>query len=361
MSETNAPFDPVVKLGEKLGCQWETIAKAKSSAEDARQELDQLINSPGDKLLSDECSVVLFGSVARGETTSGSDIDWILLIDGPADPQHRTISQVIGSRIQESFKSPNATEAFGGMAFSHDLIGQIGGEGDTNSNITKRILLLSESCAVGPLEAYDRVLRSVLKRYLEDDVSRTKGSGKKNFHIPRFLLNDIVRYWRTMAVDYVHKRRTRADSGWATRNVKLRFSRKLIFVSGLLTCFSCHLNPRTEIGKDLFGPDEVQLLTDHLAQYAKMRPLEVLAEALFEYASEETAKNAMDAYDSFLQCIDDEDKWGRLDELEPESADDDPLFQEIRKQSHKFQASLTKLFFDDHEGLRTLTRTFGVF
>jgi Nucleotidyltransferase domain len=32
--------------------------------------------------------VVLFGSIGREEMTSGSDADWILLVDGQAVPEH---------------------------------------------------------------------------------------------------------------------------------------------------------------------------------------------------------------------------------------------------------------------------------
>jgi hypothetical protein len=38
---------------------------------------------------------------------------------------------------------------FGSMAFSHDLVHQIGGEDDTNRNTTRRILLLLESKVIG--------------------------------------------------------------------------------------------------------------------------------------------------------------------------------------------------------------------
>lgn len=362
MDEANSLSNSVTKLAERLGCKWEAIDKARSDAMVARVKLRDLVNNPGDRVLSDGCSVVVFGSVARGEKTSGSDIDWSLLIDGPVDPEHRSVLHLIENGIQDTFKSPDPAGSFGEMVFSHDIIHQIGGQKDTNSNITRRILLLSESCAIGSSEAYDRVLRSVLKRYLEDDVSRTKGSSKRQYNIPRFLLNDVVRYWRTMAVDYAHKRRARAGLGWATRNVKLRFSRKLIFVSGMLTCFSCHLDPMKEDGRNLCGQSEIQLSTvNHLMEYTQMSPLEVLAEALLKYASDETARDAMGAYDEFLGCIDDGGKRKHLDSLDPELSDADPLFQEMRKQSHGFQESLTKLFFDEYDELRVLTRKFGVF
>jgi hypothetical protein len=55
----------------------------------------------------------------------------------------------------------------------------------------------------------------VLDRYLNDAV--------KDYRPPRFLLNDLVRYWRTIGVAFEGKHRdTRGnDPKWVTRNAKL--------------------------------------------------------------------------------------------------------------------------------------------
>src|SRR5215813_2951501 len=129
------------------------------------------------------------------------------------------------------------------MAFSHDIIHQIGGQNDTNKNTTQRILLLLESRAIGKnTQAYERVLRAVINRYLEEDNHPLSHDGQ-SYRVPRFLLNDIVRFWRTMAVDFASKQRDRAGAGWGLRNAKLRMSRKLIFASGMLVCFSPTFDP----------------------------------------------------------------------------------------------------------------------
>src|SRR2546421_555271 len=106
------------------------------------------------------------------------------------------------------------------MAFSHELVHQIGGEDDTNRNTTRRILLLLESDTIGRHEAYDRTVNNIIDRYvLEDRQFLRKGA---RYHVPRFLLNDFARYWRTMAVDFAYKVRTRSRKGAAIRNIKLR-------------------------------------------------------------------------------------------------------------------------------------------
>lgn len=95
--------------------------------------------------------------------------------------------------------------------------------------------------------------------------------------------------------------------------------------------------------------------------YTVMTPLEILCEALVKCAQEKTARDVLDAYATFLAYLEDEEKRKHLNELTSDNADDDSLFQEMRKTSHKFQMALTRLFYKDHEGLKDLTIKYGVF
>lgn len=220
------------------------LRKARDASRQTREDLESILSNKTGKYASEDTSLVVFGSLARGEWTSQSDLDWTYLIDGGANSDHLRISQEIQRHLKDAkYLDPGPTGIFGNMAFSHDIIHQIGGQHDTNRNTTQRILLLLESYPIGKrTEAYERVIRGVINRYLEEDV-HPLAQDSKRYRVPRFLLNDIVRFWRTMAVDFASKQRDRAGEGWGVRNAKLRMSRKLIFASGLLVCFSATLDP----------------------------------------------------------------------------------------------------------------------
>lgn len=195
--ERASPFDLLKKRHSR---DWSEITRARQLTEERLQALEPL-----QKLSSDNTSIVVFGSFARGELTSGSDVDWSLLVDGPSDPEHFQINQQVdGFLATLGLPRPGATETFGTLASSHELIHLIGGVRDTNQNMTRRILLLLEARAITNPLVYERVVRQVLNRYIIFGAS-TSWSLTPSTIVPRFLLNDIVRFWRTMAVDYAAK------------------------------------------------------------------------------------------------------------------------------------------------------------
>jgi len=233
---------PIAALERATGSTWSAIWSAATAAATKRSKLVSEITAR--KLIPPDSTFVMFGSLARNEVTPSSDLDWTLLVDGQCDTQHLRVTQEISALVIKDNKGPGPTALFGTMAFSHELVHLIGGEADTNRNTTRRILLLLESRGMFGVDdlVRDRVLRNVLKRYLHEDLGYHALHDWK-IRVPRFLLNDIVRFWRTMTVDYAAKRRDRAGVGWAIRNFKLRLSRKLIFTAGLAMCMSCELCP----------------------------------------------------------------------------------------------------------------------
>jgi len=340
----------------------------RAASKATREKLDELLTAKIGKYASEDTSVVVFGSLARSEWTSRSDLDWTYLIDGQANSDHLRIAQEIHKVIgdhPELFRPPGQTGTFGNMAFSHEIIHQIGGQHDTNKNTTQRILLLLESAAIGRnVQAHDRVLRGVINRYLEEDT-HLLSHDLKSYRVPRFLLNDIVRFWRTMAVDFASKQRDRAGAGWGLRNAKLRMSRKLIFASGLLICFSANIDPdlQKKISTDTsIENDAIKLnLVNYIRALVRLTPLETLDRTVKNCdVSAQIAEQLFSAYAEFLSMLSDEATRKALDDLRAKDSRTNETFGRIRKISEQFEVALGEIFFRNSR-LAPLTRKYGVF
>ena len=155
MLEINSSVD---QLEHRLQKQWPHIHAARELAISKREELRAALAI----FESEDTSIVVSGSLARDEFTAESDIDWTLLVDGSADPQHYDLTGKIKEVVLGlSAKETGAEGTFSTMVFSHNLIHEIGGEDDTNSNTTRRLLLLLESCPIGRDVAYQNVTRNL--------------------------------------------------------------------------------------------------------------------------------------------------------------------------------------------------------
>lgn len=350
--------DPIAAFSQRLGREWPSIASARRGAIQTKASLDAALG----EFTSEDTSVVIFGSLARQEMTSGSDLDWVLLVDGSASSEHLDAALAIEDRLaNKKVRGPGASATFGGLVFSHDLINYIGGEDDSNRNLTLRMLLLLESTPVGRIDAHNRVVNNILRRYIVEDFGFMHDHNPMN--VPRFLQNDIARYWRTLAVDFAYKRRQRAGRGWALRTAKLRLSRKLTYASGLLMCYSCALDPVLGLTTASETTATLQFIT-HLGRYARASPLDVFADLfLARDPLLTTGGELFDAYDGFLALLDDPVKRKRLDELKVDQVADDPIYQQVRTFGHRFQHALNEIFFSEEKApdLFALTKTYGVF
>jgi predicted nucleotidyltransferase len=354
------------KLELHVGVKLATMRTCYDLSEQTLEELSQTV---GDKLPA-EASFVVFGSLARKEFTAGSDLDWCLMIDGKADAGHRDLEREVTLALKKSgkFKNPAPTGAFGALVFGHEIIHCIGGSADTNANLTRRLLLLLESAETSPhsqLSPRQRLMRGVLQRYFEEEANFP---GKDFF--PRFFLNDVVRYWRTIAVDYAAKNNERGAEGWALRNAKLRFSRKLLYIAGLLLTYETTLFPATDLipkedGTQLsfFDKAEPQLSsTEHCFHALQLTPLELLARTCMNLdLPKAEVKILFQTYDKFLSLLEANAKREQLKGLNFDDAPQHAVFLEVRKHGHAFQAALEKLFLMPGTKLGDLTLKYGIF
>jgi predicted nucleotidyltransferase len=358
-------MDALDALAVRTKSDWSHLRAARISAVEEQAALSKILeNFP-----TADASIVVLGSLARQEFTAGSDIDWTLILDGMSHPQDEKLAQDIRAALDEAKrKQPGREGVFGRPISSHDLIHNIGGEDDTNSNTTRRILLLLESVSVGRSDAHERVLNNILFRYLDEDRGLWFGSNQSK--VPRFLFNDIARYWRTMAVDFAYKQRTRPNGGFLLRNTKLRMSRKLLFLAGMVACFDCHLSfYSAEERQEFYERKPIEAIISRLRECLSKPPLEMVASSLLPYYDYDgSIRKLFTAYNDFVGILADETlmstgltKRDHLDKLLLDDIQGDSVAGEAREISHRFRDAIAEIFLTPETPLGRLTIEYGVF
>ena len=145
-----------------------------------------------------------------------------------------------------------------------------------------------------------------------------------------------------MAVDFAYKLRARSGEGWAIRNIKLRMSRKLLYVAGLLACFRCQLDLSQDgldslLREEGISPD----LVDFVDAIFSERPLDIVAEFAIQHPDlDRTFSTLFSAYDAFLGILLNDESRKHLEGLPESSGDDDAVYQKARAMSHRLPRCL---------------------
>ena len=133
-----------------------------------------------------------------------------------------------------------------------EILKHLGSANDDYLNhFTARLLLILESKPIFGTANYNKILRLVLNRYFEDYPDHPE-----TFR-PTFLVNDILRFWKTLCLNYEKKRNQPAKNeakriAQKIKNLKLKFSR-------MLTCYGsvCYIAAE----KGIIGPDYLLKMT----------------------------------------------------------------------------------------------------
>ncbi|MDX2092939.1 MAG: hypothetical protein SFX73_34130 [Kofleriaceae bacterium] len=220
-----------------------------------------------ERVLKDDTAIYVTGSGGRGEMSAASDVDLFIARisdrNSPVDAFH--FQQAVARTFHAmQLPEPSNDGQFLKVHSATSLCGLMGKPtDDTENTLTARMLLLLESaCLPSTTPAYRKLLQRVLASYWKDSEYVAQ-------YQPLTLVNDIVRYWRTLILNYVAKN---ADKEQArsldaaerrARSYKLRFSR-------CLTCFSMLSYLLALTGT------EPSVTQEHVMEAVEMKPIERL-------------------------------------------------------------------------------------
>ena len=333
------------------------------AAEETEKMLGRFRDGLRDELQEDvpgNLDVVLFGSFARQELTYESDCDYLVVIDGT--PGHEQIKRVINA-VEESRRLLRLNEAgrtgtFADFATATELFLRIGLESDSNANTTRRLLLLCESISVLNEAVTVGIRQTIVARYLGDYAPHVERN--KQVRVPHFLLNDVIRYWRTIAVDFGAKQWRSLSGDWYLRYFKLLTTRKVLF-AGTLAVLLDSGNALAPLyrGGSVDREEVLATLRAHIEAGLAHTPigrLMALHDRL-ETDGQQALARLLRAYDGFIELLD--DRFTRV-----ALAQGGKGLQEAREQAEgiaqAIHESLLVLFHDDPL-LSGATREFAVF
>jgi len=191
-------------------------------------------------------SVFCAGSLARAEIGEKSDLDIFVIADSSDRLQSRLCEYTLFAHLIRINNDVLGFPPFSNdgeylkINFIEDLKARTGSRRDDIENLfTARMLLMLESKPLIHSELYNKHLRAILEHYYRDQ------KGKVSFK-PLFLLNDILRYWRTLCLNY-EERRHEPDRPWRKKNVSLKFSRMLTVFSTVLPLIAKPLDTLSDL------------------------------------------------------------------------------------------------------------------
>jgi len=158
-------------------------------------------------------SIYVTGSYGRHEASIHSDIDLFFMVDGnlqeaesPNIKSLRMFSKII--EVADGMKFPafsNDGEYLKILESSHLSIHLGGREDDYKNYFTARMLMLLESQPIYDQETYSTIIAGIIDSYFRDYKHHPK-----NFR-PVFIINDILRFWKTLCLNYENKRNSSDD------------------------------------------------------------------------------------------------------------------------------------------------------
>ena len=302
---------------------YENYTYTFNKVKDLRNELKDI-----SKDFENNFSIILMGSFGRFESSSLSDLDYCIVYENDINsPEERSnIREFVNSEFNEILNIKNS--CFLEKSFNEILL-NIGGFNDRSKDFTTRILILLESIPLNNDNLYDKLVNELCRIYLEEYLREQK--------YPLFLTNEIIRFWRTMCIDYRWKK-VETQKSWGDRNIKLRFSRKLLCYSSILLLIL--LNKKRidykEFNNYVHCPPSIKLMT--IYNSISSNGLTKIDENVLKII-----EKILIGYNEFLESISNKKIRSSLEKLEFKKRDLNKNYVELKEKAKDFHNNLVNL------------------
>lgn len=278
---------------QSILAQFEPLQKRKSESERRISELESEINNCS-LFQNKSIAVYCAGSLGRHDFGVLSDLDLFVITREPS--LHGGINSPFCQKLIEinnALGYPQLTERFLKVHLLSENLKAVGApKDDTENFFTMRMLMLLESKPVANGEVYQSCLSEIVRHYYRD-------ADEDRLFSPTFLVNDLLRYWRTLCLNYEQIRQN-PERPWRKKNINLKFSRMLTVFSTVLPLISIPIRCEAE-----------------LLPLTEKTPLERLAyglDNLNDTSMLDDFQSFMEAYETFLGWKEDDEideKMGR--------------------------------------------------
>ena len=212
--------------------------KAKEKSENNLEILkSRMLGSfPDTDILSSNICVYACGSLGRLEMTHKTDLDLFFIALNDSDKESKEIysnvnrylffSNLYSINKELGYHEPSKHGDYWVFTPKCNLLDIGSRQEDYNNSFTARMLLILESKPIFNESGYRELLKEVIEKYFVDYKDY-----KSRFY-PLYLMNDIMRYWYTLTLNYEYRRDGGDDANEKSwKRLKLKYAR-------LITCFS---------------------------------------------------------------------------------------------------------------------------
>lgn len=241
-----------------------------------------------EEVLGNHTCVYAVGSGGRSELSKRSDLDLFLVTNQEVKRinEVRLQTAILRAMRKRGFPDPSNDASFVKLHAASTLIERLGEPADDAENtFTVRMLLLLESKPIAGEAVYSALLDRALGAYWKN------AEGHEDDYLPIILVNDIIRYWRILLLNYESKtaskerelerkkvpdresRRAELQAERWLRSYKLRFSRCLMCYSSVCYLLANAHHERARTGT-------ARVTRDSVSQMVRLTPLSRLEQAL---------------------------------------------------------------------------------